>query len=290
MENIFCTLLFLTVLIFVCLIAYLIIKAGISYANFFIESICKRIKLIFSRIKLRKLKFSRCFRGCKKIACFIISLVISPTWWFAKCVKSKCNPYVKGERSRVIKSLNCFYLLLSSTCILIILYLQECYFDPENISLYCILSCSLWLVCACGWISFSRCNEIFYAFYVDAQEKLKSPDCGKSNLKPHERVRLALNSYLELILNFAILYALTPMSSEFWSQGKGLGSESVLGPERIIDAIYYSGVTITTLGYGDYSPVHWTNRFLAVYEVLCGFMLLIVSFGIYTGLGKEASK
>jgi len=50
---------------------------------------------------------------------------------------------------------------------------------------------------------------------------------------------------------------------------------------NIGDAIYFSGVTITTLGYGDIAPNILLSKFLVVFEVLSGFTLIIVSFTIY---------
>ncbi|SGY88064.1 Putative uncharacterized protein [Moritella viscosa] len=32
----------------------------------------------------------------------------------------------------------------------------------------------------------------------------------------------------------------------------------------IINTLYFSGVTITTLGYGNISPIHWFPQFLSV--------------------------
>ncbi len=55
-------------------------------------------------------------------------------------------------------------------------------------------------------------------------------------------------------------------------------------PGDIFETVYFSGVTITTLGYGDISPSHIVPQLLTVFEVICGFSLLIVSFTIYTGL------
>jgi len=44
------------------------------------------------------------------------------------------------------------------------------------------------------------------------------------------------------------------------------------------DAIYFSLVTITTLGYGDYVPTTPTARWLVVWELATGVLLLLFAF------------
>nr|WP_303245987.1 potassium channel family protein [Salinivibrio sp. EAGSL] len=122
----------------------------------------------------------------------------------------------------------------------------------------------------------SRANEIIYAFYRDAIEKLNG-EPSRSDLKYGERIQLAVKSYIELIINFASIYMLLPPC---YFDNK---------INSYIDALYFSGVTITTLGYGDISPRYAFPQFLSVYEVLCGFTLIVVSFAVYTGRGIEAS-
>ena len=119
-----------------------------------------------------------------------------------------------------------------------------------------------------GAYSISRANEIIYAFLGDAIARLNGKK-ARSNLRYGERIRLALSSYLELVVNFASAYYVMPA---------GWFSKSL---ETYWQALYFSGVTITTLGYGDFSPKYWVAQFLSVYEVFCGFSLLIVSFTVY---------
>jgi hypothetical protein len=90
-------------------------------------------------------------------------------------------------------------------------------------------------------------------------------------LKNHDRLILSFRSYFELIINFSIIYFLLP--SIYWKE-----QDSSLD---IIEATYFSGVTITTLGYGDISPILWFSQFLSVFEVLCGFTLIVVCLAVY---------
>ncbi|PKG37045.1 potassium channel family protein [Psychromonas sp. Urea-02u-13] len=90
-------------------------------------------------------------------------------------------------------------------------------------------------------------------------------------LKNHDRLILSFRSYFELIINFSIIYFLLP--SIYWKEQKS--------SLDIIEATYFSGVTITTLGYGDISPILWFSQFLSVFEVLCGFTLIVVCLAVY---------
>jgi len=126
----------------------------------------------------------------------------------------------------------------------------------------------------------SRSIEIFKAFLEDAVEKLNDED-SISDLKYGERLQLSFKSYLELIFNFAIVYFIVPC----WFYKDSFEFSSIL------EAIYFSGVTITTLGYGDISPTNPVLQILSVLEVLSGFALIVVSFAIYSSLaigGRES--
>lgn len=115
---------------------------------------------------------------------------------------------------------------------------------------------------------------MFLAFYLDAFDKLRSNRRPSSALAWPTRVRLALNSYAELILNFAVLYAMLPAS--WWMDG-------AQRPTSFTDLMTYSGLTITTSGGGGFVAKHWVLQLMTVYEVMCGLILLVVSFTIYTG-------
>lgn len=54
------------------------------------------------------------------------------------------------------------------------------------------------------------------------------------------------------------------------------------GFESIPNAIYWAVVTITTVGYGDVSPVTPLGKFLSVIVMLCGYSIIAVPTGIVT--------
>lgn len=80
-------------------------------------------------------------------------------------------------------------------------------------------------------------------------------------------------SYGEVLINFAIIFYLLPkqyFKNEFSS---------------VIEALYFSGISIATVGYGDNYPTHWSTQMLVLYEIFCGLALLLVAFAVYTGFG-----
>lgn len=134
---------------------------------------------------------------------------------------------------------------------------------------------SIGVIAMCWVYLFSRAVEICKAFLEDAIEKLNGDD-AISNLKYGDRLYLSLKSYVELIVNFGTIYFLVPACFYKGEFGHDFSS--------IIEAVYFSGVTITTLGYGDISPANWLLQMVTVFQVLVGFSLIVVAFAIYSSL------
>jgi hypothetical protein len=86
---------------------------------------------------------------------------------------------------------------------------------------------------------------------------------------------LLLINYFEIVVGFAILFLRTKSIED--------GAGNLL--QEPLDSLYYSIVTITTLGYGDYTPVTPTGKALVVLETVAGIVLLIVVVGTFlTGI------
>jgi len=187
----------------------------------------------------------------------ILYYVLAPTAALAACLKFK-NPTKINE---ILTTLNIMYwiiaVLLSGLLFLVNEFLSIPLFIAYLILYYC----------------FSRSLEIFQAFVIDVHSQLSNLE-SNSTLKYYERISLAAISYLELIFIFGISYFIVSIHS--------LGLTNACGePLNMWESIYFSGVTITTLGYGDFSPSGMIPQFVTVYEVLCGFSLIIVSFTVY---------
>ena len=74
------------------------------------------------------------------------------------------------------------------------------------------------------------------------------------------------------IIAFADIY--------IWSGG--VVSDAVkLG--NAVDAVYFSVVTITTLGYGDFHPINLPAKVAVMGELLCGIIMLVGAFPLLVG-------
>lgn len=211
-------------------------------------------------------------RVCAMFALGLLFSIVSPTWGVAWLLKRGRR---RHARAAIICWLNHLYLSLSVVAVCVTLHVGND-LPGERPHWWSSVSFDLW-----GWFLLSRCTEVFYAFYRDAFDKLGSVP-PSSRLTPALRVRLALNSYAELILNFALLYRLLP--SSVWADSGKPGSFS--------DLLFYSASTITTSGSGRLVIAKWPLQLLTVYEILCGLILLVVCFAIYAGgaLGKPLRR
>ena len=99
------------------------------------------------------------------------------------------------------------------------------------------------------------------------------------------RIQGAVAAYLLLGLAWALAYELVALLASGAFSGAGLG-----GAERP-SFVYFSFVTLTTVGYGDVTPVHPVARSLAVAEALTGQLypaiLLARLVSLATGSGPS---
>lgn len=85
------------------------------------------------------------------------------------------------------------------------------------------------------------------------------------------------------IIGFALIY-LAFMPQDFHFQGKAPGP-------RLVESLYFSGVTLTTVGYGDVSPLSLAMRGAALVEAASGLALisLIITYlvAVYRALERK---
>lgn len=191
--------------------------------------------------------------------------VLSPTWALANTLKPQFD---KTARADVIRLLNHMYFWSSIGIVVVMVLLTGDQADkirPNGVR---------WWAVIVQYLLLSRFFEIGGAFLRDAYDKLEEPE-PSSSLGWGERVLLAMRSYVELMLDFAMLYALLPASA--WVK-----TETPPTPSRITDMVWYSANVMTTSGGGGYYPASLPLKLLTAGEVLCGVILLVVSFTIYT--------
>ncbi|WP_110943248.1 potassium channel family protein [Virgibacillus senegalensis] len=76
--------------------------------------------------------------------------------------------------------------------------------------------------------------------------------------------------YLAVMLGFALLYFVLSFNGVVLIEGDSLSKVAPL--EALAHALYFSGVTLMTVGYGDIIPVG-IGRVLALTEALIGYIL-----------------
>lgn len=182
----------------------------------------------------------------------VLGSVLSPTRAIAEYLKSK------RDTALFIRRWN-FGFLIASVIACFVVYILDIFSFPCQ---------PLWFLAA---ISFSRSNEVFYAFLSDSLDRIRGQQPRIIPLVSADRVVLAGRSYLETTLNFALIYYL------LFADGFDRAFRD------IFEAVYFSGVTITTLGYGDITPQGLLPQLLVIYEVFIGFVLIIVAFSAYLG-------
>lgn len=91
--------------------------------------------------------------------------------------------------------------------------------------------------------------------------------------------------YIEIIIGFGSFYLATALlwSDRFASDGKRTIADG------ICDSLYFSFVTISTVGYGDFSPQTAIGRLLVMTEVLFGVFLLIIVLQRAFAAGQQLS-
>jgi voltage-gated potassium channel len=61
--------------------------------------------------------------------------------------------------------------------------------------------------------------------------------------------------------------------------------------DNIVDALYFSGVTIATLGYGDITPKNPISKIFCVYEVFSGILIVVIAIAVYvSSLSNTSNK
>jgi len=122
---------------------------------------------------------------------------------------------------------------------------------------------ALWL------FPFSRVNELAIGFYKDAKQRFTGPP-SRTKTAPIERLVLLVAAYFEVAAQFGILYFCALPSGYFNSDFRS-----------IIEAVYFSVVTITTVGYGDIHPQNPWAQVACMYELAVGFIVITFAFGSY---------
>jgi hypothetical protein len=126
-------------------------------------------------------------------------------------------------------------------------------------------------------IPISRCIEIPFGFFSDLIDKVHE-DFNAQKPGTGKRMALSILVYFESILNYALLYHLIP-EKQWLYQDTHLSLS-------MLDSLYFSVVTISTLGYGDITPAGDMSKIVTICEVTTSLVIIAISFAIYAGSKK----
>ncbi|WP_138420825.1 potassium channel family protein [Aquibacillus sediminis] len=76
--------------------------------------------------------------------------------------------------------------------------------------------------------------------------------------------------YFIVLISFGLLYFVLSFNGVILIEGGVLQDISAL--ESLSHSLYFSGVTLMTVGYGDITPIGW-GRLLALIEAMIGYIL-----------------
>lgn len=177
---------------------------------------------------------------------------------YARFKRNAINDYFKGQlKSIFIRRANSYNLMASAILFLLVVFIS-C-FAPLD-------SKGFWWLCLSFFIyirTVSRSLEIIYAFVMDVVTRVTKQT---SSLNKFDRIKLALTSYIENIINFTLVYALLsgPNLNTLQSLFDSIGRSSI------------SNVNITTCS----GLILQAFTYL---QVFTSMTLVVLSLAVYIG-------
>lgn len=118
------------------------------------------------------------------------------------------------------------------------------------------------------------------AFYNDIFDKLEDLP-HRINLTKSERIKLLAAGYVETIVLFGLMHLAV--------QAVPHGKYSNGGLSNAFEATYFSAMTITTTGFGDFAPNGWLARLLTMLEAVTGIVYLALALAVYLSIPKSVT-
>ncbi len=130
--------------------------------------------------------------------------------------------------------------------------------------------CIRWLAILLSFVAIALADAYALAVIIIAARRSDGKWSCTENILPTRTVGLfvVFSLLLVIIIGFAGMYLNT------CSVGAKIGCCLT----SVLDVLYFSAVTITTLGYGDYSPITTEGKWLVVAELGSGLLLLFCIF------------
>ncbi len=102
------------------------------------------------------------------------------------------------------------------------------------------------------------------------------------NIAKLKYIGVAVTVFVLVSILYGLIYFLLPPGSITPSFDK-----SLIG---ISNAVYFSFVTITTLGYGDFAPVSLMARAVVVSQLIAGIVILSISINYIIGKDEKGGR
>ncbi len=177
-------------------------------------------------------------------------------------------------------------ILVLARCVSLGQIIQGCSKEEKQndvIDLYIVLAFSLLVICL-FWIpksTFASCAATYLMLemlVVTLAVILVNRQTEPTVRSIERSILLLAVGYLELIVGFAILY-LSNNCIEFSSYNNLVNSSW--------DALYFSTVTITTLGFGDIRPIGQVGRIFVIFETLAGITLIVYALSTFVSSARK---
>ncbi|NFP92062.1 hypothetical protein [Clostridium sporogenes] len=200
----------------------------------------------------------------------IIFSVLSPTYFIYRIKKNKICAV--SEKQNLTDKINKNYLIVSIIINILMLNTKLNFYLYGLILYYCV----------------SRINHVLITYTIDIKDKLtdleessyiNSNETSTSNIRLR-RITLAVRSYINVVLDFASVYFII---NNYFNFDINMFSEKF---ESIMDAIYFSFTNIFTSSYNGPMPLNIFIKYLTIYEVLIGMIIIIFNLAIYMSDNK----
>jgi hypothetical protein len=116
-------------------------------------------------------------------------------------------------------------------------------------------------------------DHFFSVFGHEKLEKKRGMIDISTIAEIREAIESAILKYVGIIVSYATIYC----GLQDYSQGKAFVIANSSG-SQYYDLLYYSLITIATVGYGDILPASWPAKLFAMTEILFGMAYVLLLF------------